>query len=250
MHDATSLSRRQLLRAAAVGAGLGAFGLGRLAVATDGEGGAAAPPDSTTTTTTVPTPNDQALDDAGNALSTATRLGVEEPDVPVTPAPLVEPAPEGKLIFPIAGPASDCYVLDNYGDCRGNACSRLHEGVDIMGSRGQNLIAVANGVLTKRYVDSGLSYGAGNGWTLYDEENDVYYKYFHMGTHAEGLEEGDTVVLGQVIGTVGNTGTSGVSTDSNYHLHFEVRPGNSPIDPLPLLVVDESICGISPPIKA
>ena len=85
-------------------------------------------------------------------------------------------------------------------------------------------------------MDRGLTYGAGHGWTLYDETTDVTYKYFHMGSHAEGLAEGDIVQQGSVIGTVGNTGTSGANSDSNYHLHFEYRPGNVAQDPRPLLV--------------
>ncbi len=223
MSERTPLSRRQFLSAAAVGAGLGVLGLGRFAssvVDADGVGGE--------------------LNDPGSALQPARRLG--------TVAPPVEPPPDGMLIFPIEA-SSDCYVLDNFGDCRGNSCSRLHEGVDIMGSRDQPLLAVANGRLTKRYVDSGLNYGAGHGWTLYDEDNDVTYKYFHMARHEDGLEEGDAVQLGQVIGYVGNTGTSGIYNDTNYHLHFEVRPGNEPVDPLPLLVVDDEMCSVSPPIR-
>ena len=107
-------------------------------------------------------------------------------------------------------------------------------------SRGADLYAVVTGQLTKQYVDSGLTYGAGNGWTLEDEENNITYKYFHMATHAEGLAEGDIVMQGDVIGTVGNTGTSGVNDDSNYHLHFEYRPNNVAQDPLPLLVRPDS----------
>ena len=85
-------------------------------------------------------------------------------------------------------------------------------------------------------MDRGLTYGAGHGWTLYDETTDVTYKYFHMGSHAEGLAEGDIVQQGSVIGTVGNTGTSGANSDSNYHLHLEYRPGNVAQDPRPQLV--------------
>lgn len=147
--------------------------------------------------------------------------------------------PDGQIMFPVDAQES-CWVSDNFGDCRGSGCSRSHEGLDISGSRGADLYAVVTGQLTKQYVDSGLTYGAGNGWTLEDEENNITYKYFHMATHAEGLAEGDIVMQGDVIGTVGNTGTSGVNDDSNYHLHFEYRPNNVAQDPLPLLVRPDS----------
>ena len=86
--------------------------------------------------------------------------------------------------------------------------------------------AVVTGVLTKKYVDTGKTSGAGNGWTLYEASTNVTYKFFHMDHHADGLEVGDTVEVGQIIGAVGNTGTSGTNSDTNYHLHFEYRPNN------------------------
>ena len=147
----------------------------------------------------------------------------------------VPPVPDGKIMFPVDS-RDGCLVSDNFGDCRGSGCSRSHEGLDIMGPRGADLYAVVTGRLTKQYVDSGKTYGAGHGWTLEDEENNITYKYFHMQTHAEGLVVGDIVTQGDVIGTLGNTGTSGANSDSNYHLHFEYRPNNVAQDPLPLLV--------------
>jgi murein DD-endopeptidase MepM/ murein hydrolase activator NlpD len=146
------------------------------------------------------------------------------------------PVPNGQIMFPIDARPGDCWISDNFGDCRGTNCSRRHEGLDISGNRDADLFAVVTGRLTNKYVDRGLTYGAGHGWTLYDETTDITYKYFHMGTHAAGLEVGDVVEQGSVIGTVGNTGTSGANSDSNYHLHFEYRPGNVARDPRPLLV--------------
>jgi len=151
------------------------------------------------------------------------------------------PVPEGKLMFPVEVDSS-CYVLDNFGDARGRF--RLHEGVDIMGSAGKPVLAVASGVLTKRYTNTGT---AGWGWTLYDESTDTTYRYFHLEEDAVGLVEDSSVELGQTLGYVGKSGTFGVD---NFHLHFEVRPGNAPVDPLPRLVVDRDVCGVSRPYRA
>jgi murein DD-endopeptidase MepM/ murein hydrolase activator NlpD len=170
------------------------------------------------------------LDQPGVALQTAERLSLR-------PAPV----PAGMLLFPVAA-ADDCYVLDNFGDARGS--TRLHEGIDIMGSRAAPVFAVASGILTKRYTNTGT---AGWGWTLRDDDSDTIYKYFHLAEDAVGLTEGSSVSVGQTIGYVGNSGTSGVD---NFHLHFEVRPDNVAIDPLPLLVVDPKACGVSPPLRA
>jgi murein DD-endopeptidase MepM/ murein hydrolase activator NlpD len=155
---------------------------------------------------------------------------------PPTTTTTLAPTPTGQIMFPIDARPGDCWISDNFGDCRGTNCSRRHEGLDISGNRGADLFAVVTGELTWKYDDRGLTYGAGNGWTLYDETTDITYKYFHMGTHADGLQAGDVVQQGQVIGTVGNSGTSGANSDSNYHLHFEYRPKNVAQDPRPLLV--------------
>lgn len=170
------------------------------------------------------------LDEPGTALQTAERLALRPP-----------PVPEGMLMFPVAA-GSDCYVLDNFGDARGS--TRLHEGVDIMGSAGLPVLAVASGVLTKRYTNTGT---AGWGWTLFDASTSTTYQYFHLAEDAVGFVEGSSVTVGQSIGYVGSSGTSGVD---NFHLHFEVRPRNVAIDPLPLLVVDRKLCRVSPPIRA
>lgn len=174
--------------------------------------------------------NGSAGPDQNNELQPAVRIP------PTTTTTTLPPVPDGQIMFPIDARPGDCWISDNFGDCRGTNCSRRHEGLDIAGNRDADLLAVVTGRLTYKYVDRGLTYGAGHGWTLYDETTDVTYKYFHMGSHAEDLAVGDVVQQGSVIGTVGNTGTSGANSDSNYHLHFEYRPGNVAQDPRPLLV--------------
>ena len=152
-----------------------------------------------------------------------------------------DPPADGEILFPIAvGPDDYCYVIDAFGDCRGTSCSRSHEGLDILADQGLPIRAPTAGELTNQYVDSGQTWGAGHGWTLEDDSG-VVWKFFHMDRHAEDLQVGDRVEFGQTIGYVGNTGTSGVSTDTNHHLHFEYRPGNVPADPFPLLQRDPDV---------
>lgn len=207
MTDRTSFSRRQMIKAS-LGAVAGVLVVDRVASALP-----------------------------GSLYGTAGPLqnGALEPAVRIPPpTTTLPPPPDGQIMFPVDA-REDCWVSDNFGDCRGKDCSRSHEGLDISGSKGANLFAVVTGRLTKKYEDSGLTYGAGNGWTLHDEENDIVFKYFHMATHTAGLEVGDIVEKGTVIGTVGNTGTSGALNGTNHHLHFEYRPNNVAADPLPLL---------------
>lgn len=228
-HDSRQrpLSRRRLLLGAAAGIGAGAVALDRLG----------APLASAID------PELLALDEPGTALHVADRLGAP-PRAPLS-NPIdtgeIEPPPPGMLMFPV-DPASDCYVLDNFGDARGT--SRLHVGVDILGSRFQPIYAVADGELVDWYTNTGT---AGYGWKLYDAATDTTYKYFHCEPDQNGLVVGDRVRQGDVIAFVGKSGTTGVD---NYHLHFEVRPGDVPVDPLPLMVVDRDACGVSAPLRA
>jgi murein DD-endopeptidase MepM/ murein hydrolase activator NlpD len=205
------MSRRRLL-AAGLGAAVGLMAVERVVAAL---------------------PNPRITSAAGSLQ--ANELAPAERIPPSTTTTSLPDVPDGRIMFPVDAQES-CWISDNFGDCRGARCSRSHEGLDISGSPGADLYAVVTGRLTKKYVDSGMTSGAGNGWTLEDEENNVTYKYFHMATHTDGLAVGDIVTQGDVIGTVGNTGTSGANSDSNYHLHFEYRPNNIAQDPLPLLV--------------
>jgi murein DD-endopeptidase MepM/ murein hydrolase activator NlpD len=163
------------------------------------------------------------LEEPATALVQAERLSLTRRfDTPVP----------GEILFPIiVGPEDYCYVSNSFGDCRGSDCSRSHEGVDIMADQGLPIRATVSGRLTYRYVDSGQTTGAGNGWTLFDDSTNTWWKFFHMGSHAEGLEVGDQVVQGDVIGYVGNTGTSGAPTGTNHHLHLEYRPNDVATNP-------------------
>jgi murein DD-endopeptidase MepM/ murein hydrolase activator NlpD len=172
-------------------------------------------------------PSVSRLDAPGLALQQADRLALRLP-----------PSPERPLIFPVDA-GRDCYILDNFGEDRGG---RLHEGLDIMGSSARPVFAVANGTLTRRYSNTGT---AGWGWTLHDPVTNTWYRYFHLTEDPAGRRLGDTVSTGDIIGFVGSSGTN---SPSNIHLHFEVRPNDRPVDPLPLVQVHPN-CRVSPPIR-
>ncbi len=121
-------------------------------------------------------------------------------------------------------------------------CVKRHRGVGAQ--VGQEVYAVEDGTLYRRFDD--LSSAAGYGWGLWSV-TDVKYRYYHLDSFAEGLEVGDRVVAGQVIGYVGDTGNA---TPGGWHLHFEVRPGPhprfgsvDPIDPVPLLDIP-TVCNV------
>lgn len=99
----------------------------------------------------------------------------------------------------------------------------LHKGIDIAGTRGEPVEAVADGVVV--YAGTGI---AGFGELLIVKHNDTYLSAYG---HNERLlvPEGATVRAGQKIAEKGNTGTDSVK------LHFEIRKEGRPVDPLRLL---------------
>ena len=154
-------------------------------------------------------------------------------DVPATATSLaVRIRQAGTIRFPM-GPTPRCEVLDSFGDPRSGG--RSHEGVDILATRGQPVFAVEAGTLVTQYTDGGANSSlSGNAWRLAGDDGDVYF-YAHMSAFASGLALGNTVIEGQIIGYVGDTGNPGTG---NFHLHFEFQPnGGPPVNSLPMLQV-------------
>lgn len=100
-----------------------------------------------------------------------------------------------------------------------------HNGVDIAGSKGStNVIAVKNGIIFRVVtgcVEGDLKCGGGFGNHVMIEHQDGNYTvYAHLYEDSITVKEGDSVIAGEVIAKVGNTGNS-----TGPHLHFEVRVG-------------------------
>lgn len=115
-------------------------------------------------------------------------------------------------------------VTDHFGTRNGD-----HYGIDIAAPVGTNVVSVGEGVVTKSYKSS--TYG---NVVFIEHRNGYETIYAHL--HKRFVHEGDVVIQGEPIGTVGNTGRS-----RGAHLHFEVHTGNwsvsksNAIDPYLLL---------------
>lgn len=92
----------------------------------------------------------------------------------------------------------------------------FHNGLDIGGTGYNSPIYSANNgtVITKTYA-----WDFGN-YIVIDHNNGYYTLYGHMSKFASGINVGDTVSRGQVIGYVGSSGQS-----TGPHIHFEVWKG-------------------------
>jgi murein DD-endopeptidase MepM/ murein hydrolase activator NlpD len=94
----------------------------------------------------------------------------------------------------------------------GMGAGRNHMGFDLLGTRGSPIYAVDAGRVTR----SGFQ---GNGSLILDitDKKGSMWFYGHFDKIFVGL--GDTVKAGQLIGTMGDTGSPGA-----VHLHIELRP--------------------------
>ena len=98
-----------------------------------------------------------------------------------------------------------------------------HDGIDIDGVRGEEVRAVASGIV----VRSG-SEGKYGKTVVIDHGGGLSTLYAHASRLL--VSEGDAVEQGEAIAEVGATGNA-----HGTHLHFEVRRDGRPVDPLPYL---------------
>jgi lipoprotein NlpD len=99
----------------------------------------------------------------------------------------------------------------------------VHKGVDIDGKAGDPVLATAAGTVV--YAGSGI---VGYGKLLIVKHNQDYLSAYG---HNQRLlvKEGERVAAGEKIAEKGNSATNAVK------LHFEIRRGGKPVDPLKLL---------------
>jgi murein DD-endopeptidase MepM/ murein hydrolase activator NlpD len=149
-----------------------------------------------------------------------------EPMKPITPAPQPEaakvPAPEPEQTASV--PAGDFRwpargrVIAGFGANGGN------EGINIAVPEGTPVKAAEAGTVT--YAGSEVK-GYGN-LILIKHENGYVSAYAHNGSL--NVKRGEQVKRGQVIATSGQTGNV-----TSPQLHFEIRKGATPVDPMKYL---------------
>lgn len=114
---------------------------------------------------------------------------------------------------------------DDFGNRRSFGFSRKHLGHDMMGSLGTPIVAVEGGVV------EAMGWNRYGGWRIGIRSFDSrrYYYYAHLQKDhpfAQGLEVGDHVCAGDLIGFMGRTGYSDQENINNIetvHLHFGMQ---------------------------
>ena len=111
---------------------------------------------------------------------------------------------------------------DDFGVGRSFGFARKHLGNDLMGGLGTPIIAVEGGVV------EAMGWNRYGGWRIGIRSFDSrrYYYYAHLQKdhpYAQGLEIGDVVQAGDILGFMGRTGYSdheNVNNINEVHLHF------------------------------
>ena len=132
-----------------------------------------------------------------------------------------KPAYGLKAFSPIAAGYGYSHCSD-FGVSRSFGFQRKHLGNDLMGGLGTPIVAVEGGVV------EAMGWNRYGGWRVgirsFDSKR--YYYYAHLQKDhpfAEGLQEGDIVQAGDLIGFMGRTGYSdkeNVNNIETVHLHF------------------------------
>lgn len=114
---------------------------------------------------------------------------------------------------------------DDFGVSRSYGYERKHLGHDMMGQVGTPIVCVESG-----YVEA-LGWNKYGGWRIgirsFDKKRYYYYAHLRQNRpYAEGLEVGDVVTAGDVIGYMGHTGyseTENVNNIETVHLHIGLQ---------------------------
>jgi len=135
------------------------------------------------------------------------------PDAPVVPSAAPDKAP---LHWPLSRPVLTSLFGKRWG--------RDHEGIDMKAPTGTPVLAAADGEVV--YAGDQVR-GYGN-MVVLQHADDLLTVYAHNSLLL--VHAGDRVAVGREIARVGDSGHSTAP-----HLHFEVRRGQVPQDPLPFL---------------
>jgi len=105
---------------------------------------------------------------------------------------------------------------------------KMHTGIDLTAPTGTKIYATGDGVVSLARFERG--YGK---CVFLDHGYNFETVYAHMSMIL--VKPGQKIKRGEVIGLVGNTGTS-----TGPHLHYEVRKGNKPVNPINYFMNDLS----------
>lgn len=136
--------------------------------------------------------------------------------------------------IPVTIPAKKYYISSRYGRRLDpfKKVRAMHHGLDLAGWPGNEIMAAADGVVTKAWVN-----GAYGKFIEIDHGNGFKTRYGHLGRIR--VKRGDTLEAGQRIADMGCSGRC-----TSTHLHFEVVFAGKTQNPLPYIKVADNVLEI------
>ena len=138
--------------------------------------------------------------------------------------------------FPVALEYEYSYG-NTWGANRGWGGRRSHEGADIYAGYSTPILSASYGIIEV------IGWNDFGGWRIGIRDNhNSYHYYAHLESFEKGLQEGDIVKTGQVIGYVGSTGYGKEGTVGKFppHLHYGIYKFNghteTAFNPYPFLL--------------
>ena len=155
----------------------------------------------------------------------ATRpAGTQEPE---TTEPAQTPKKSLKTGAPVSGQTMADYAMDCLSYNQTTRDWRVHNGMDIGAEAGTEVLAAADGVVYTTYTDDIM------GTTVVIRHEGGYTTQYASLAEELKVSAGDEVVLGQAIGTVGETAL--IETTMGPHVHFSVLKQDEAVDPAEFL---------------
>jgi murein DD-endopeptidase MepM/ murein hydrolase activator NlpD len=141
---------------------------------------------------------------------------IKEKKLPPTIIETEEPIAAAPINMPVEGK-----IILKFGE---NNLGNPNQGINIAAPVGSEIHAMAEGVV----MHSGFDAKFGNLVIIKSSDSDIFTAYAHMSDLM--LKNGENITSGQLVGHVGQTGKV-----TSPQLHFAVRQGKTPIDPITYL---------------
>jgi murein DD-endopeptidase MepM/ murein hydrolase activator NlpD len=154
-----------------------------------------------------------------------------EPEKPVdnNQSGIVDDVVEKTYHYPLNGEVIKGFSVDALVFSETLGDYRVHTGIDISGEKGSAVCAYTDGKILDIYDDPLM------GKTVaIQHEYDMVSYYSNLASELPAdIVKGKEVKSGDIIGAVGTTALCEIGEDS--HIHFEIKVGNTFIDPTPEL---------------
>ena len=136
-----------------------------------------------------------------------------------------------KTMSPVAGEEIFGYSMEALSYNQTTRDWRVHNGIDLAGVAGAEVVAAADGEVYTVYEDDAM------GYTVVIRHNDGYTTRYSSLAENVAVKSGDTVTVGQVIGYAADSAI--VESTLGSHVHFSVTCHDEPMDPAEFLALGE-----------